>query len=382
MKILHLINTLSAGGAELHLLTLCRQLRRQGIEPVVACLRERVKGSRSLRTHFEGSGIRVVDLKADGRYDLSFVPAVVGLIKRERPSVFHTHLPRADLAGVFRRFFDPPVPWVCSVHDIHDKSWAGKWTLPIFNSVWRSADRVVAISHAVKAWLVETRGVPQEKIQVIHYGIEPEGFAHPRADLRETWAQNGGAVVGSIGRLEARKGHECLIRAMSHLAKTLPTASLVIAGHDPWNYGGRLQSLIHDLGLDGSVRLAGFQSDIPLFLGALDVFAFASHAEGFGQVVVEAMAAGKPVVVSKVAPLTEIVVDGETGLLAEPSDAAEFARALSWLLQHPAAAQQMGRRAQERVESYFSARRMTAETVGLYQELIELGGHHVYGLLG
>jgi glycosyltransferase involved in cell wall biosynthesis len=347
-------------------LTLCRHLARQGIEPVVACLREQVKGSRSLRADFESAGIRVVNLHADHRYDLRFVPAMAGLIRRERPVLLHTHLPRADLAGAFRRFFDSPLPWVCSVHDIHDQSWAGKWTLPLFNRIWRKADRVVAISHAVKDWLVRARGVPGEKVRVIHYGIEAEKFAGPQAQRRGA----DGFVVGTIGRLEPRKGHECLIRAMAKLTPDFPDASLVIAGHDPWNYGGTLQALIDQLNLKSKVRLVGFQSDIPAYLGTLDVFAFATHAEGFGQVVTEAMAAGKPVVVSKVAPLTEIVIDGENGLLAEPANPQDFARAIARLLTHREAAQQMGRRAQAHVDRRFSAARMSAQTAALYQELI------------
>jgi glycosyltransferase involved in cell wall biosynthesis len=370
MKVLHLINTLSAGGAELHLLTLCRHLALQGVEPVVACLREQVKGSRSLRADFESAGIRVVNLHADHRYDLRFIPAVAGLIRRERPALLHTHLPRADLVGAFRRFFDLPVPWVCSVHDIHDQSWAGKWTLPLFNRIWRKPDRVVAISYAVKDWLIRTRGVPGEKVRVIHYGIEPEKFAGSQGKLRGAIGCNGGFVVGTIGRLEARKGHDCLIRAMANLTPDFPDSSLVIAGHDPWNYGTTLQALIDELNLESKVQLVGFQSDIPAYLGALDVFAFASRAEGFGQVVTEAMAAGKPVVVSKVAPLTEIVIDGENGLLADPANPGDFARAIAKLLTHPEAARQMGRRAQEHVDRRFSAQRMSAQTAAVYQELV------------
>jgi glycosyltransferase involved in cell wall biosynthesis len=90
----------------------------------------------------------------------------------------------------------------------------------------------------------------------------------------------------------------------------VPNASLLIAGHAPWGYGPTLQALITELGLGERVQLVGFQDDVPAFLSGVDVFAFASRAEGFGQVLLEAMAAGRPVVASKLAPHTEIVVDG------------------------------------------------------------------------
>jgi glycosyltransferase involved in cell wall biosynthesis len=179
VKVVPLINTLSAGGAELHLLTLCRHLRRQGRDVVVACLREHVKDSQSLRSDFENDGIRVVRLKADGRYDLRSITRLASLVKKEHPSILHTHLLRADLAGVFGGLVHPSVPWVCSVDDIHDKS----WSLPRFNFVWRKADKVVAIFHAVKHWRVKERFVTSEQVAVIHYGIEPERFSQPTADL-------------------------------------------------------------------------------------------------------------------------------------------------------------------------------------------------------
>jgi glycosyltransferase involved in cell wall biosynthesis len=227
----------------------------------------------------------------------------------------------------------------------------------------------VAISHAVKNWLV-TRRIPQEKIKVIHYGIEPERFRRSDPSRQNQWSANGRPVIGSIGRLEPGKGHDCLIEAMPTILEQRPDASLLIAGHDPWGYGKNLREDIERLKLEKKVQLLGFQNDVCSFLGALDVFAFASRSEGFGQVVIEAMAAGKPVVASKIPPLTEIIEDGETGLLVEPGDARGFANAIVWILSHTDQAEQMGKRGQERVRSHFSAERMTDETVSLYSALL------------
>ena len=370
MKILHLINTLSAGGAELHLLTLCRHLKRQGLEPVVACLREQVGGSRSLRDDFEDEGIRVIRLETDGRFDLRSIGRLAGLVAKERPNILHTHLPRADIAGACRRLLHPSVPWICSVHDIHDNSWSGRWTLPIFNFIWRRADRVIAISQAVKDWLVKDRAVPAENVSVIHYGIEAERFSQSRSDLAQKWVLEDKLVIGAIGRLEPRKGHDCLLHAIAELKKLVPGVSLLIAGHDPWGYGKELQSLIERLDLSKEVRLVGFQSDIAAFLGAIDIFAFATQSEGFGQVVIEAMAAGKPVVASKIAPLTEIIREGETGVLVSRDDPRAFADAIAWLFTHPDQAREMGKRGQARVYNHFSAGKMAAKTLLLYDDVL------------
>ena len=369
MKVLHLINTLSTGGAEMHLLTLCRYLKRQNVEIVVACLREHVKDSRSLRLDFEEEDIRVINLQADSRYDSLFLGRIARVLREERSDIIHTHLPRADVAGAFARVFHPGLVWVCSVHAIYSEDWSGRWSLPLFNLLWRRADIMLCISHAVREWLVG-RGVPQDKARVIHYGIEPEKFSEPRVNLREQWGLNDNAVVGSIGRLEPRKGHDLLIQAMPELCMRVPSARLLIAGHDPCGYGVTLRRLIDRLGLGEKLQLVGFQTDVVSFLNALDVFAFASSSEGFGQVVIEAMAAGKPVITSKIAPLTEIVADGETGLLVESGSPQSFASAIAQLLIDPMERHRMGARGRERVTKCFTAERMTQETLLLYENLL------------
>jgi glycosyltransferase involved in cell wall biosynthesis len=371
-KVLHICNTLSAGGAELHLLTLCRYLKRLGVEISVAYLKEG-RGSRPLRPDFEAAGIPVFYLGGEG---VDFVRPWLQLhrlLKQEKPDILHTHLPRADLLGFLTRLSGFSSPWVCSVHDIHSKSWRGRWALPFFGSVWRRADKVIAISEAVKSWLVQGYGLESEKVQVVYYGIEPERWCSPSRDLRFEWKLAEKLLVGSVGRLESRKGHDLLIRAMPFIAQRFPQTMLLIAGHDPWGYGRVLESLVTQLGMEKHVRFLGFQDDVPSFLHAIDVFAFASRSEGFGQVVIEAMAAGKPVVVSRIAPLTEIVIDGETGFYAEPENPESFAEKILWLLSHREEAQNMGKRGREVVRKQFSAETMASAVLAIYQEVFRRG---------
>jgi len=369
MKILHLITTLAGGGAEFHLLTLCRYQKKQGMEVVVACLSEFGKDGRSLRRDFENEGIRVIRLCDGHRFELRSFSRIVRLVETERPNIFHTHLPRADLTGALARFLNPSVAWVCSLHAIYSDDWSGRWSLPLLRFLWNRADAIICISHAVSDWLIEG-GMPADRAKVIYYGIEPDKFSQPRVDLRKEWALNGSTIIGSIGRLEPRKGHDCLIEAMAILVKRLPNVLLLIAGHDSWGYGVNLGRRIDELGLKDRVRLIGFQDDVVSFLNTLDVFALATNSEGFGQVVIEAMAAGKPVVTSEIAPLTEIVADGETGLLVESRSPQSFASAIAQLLIDPMERHRMGARGRERVTKSFTAERMTQETLLLYENLL------------
>jgi len=371
LKVLHLVNTLSTGGAELHLLTLCRHLKASGVTPVVACLRQEASdNSRPLRADFENEGVPVVNLRADHRFDWSYLTKSMRLLKEVRPQLLHTHLPRADIAGATAGLLGSRVPWVCSIHSIYNASWSGRWALPVLDRVWRRADQIVAISFAVKDWLVKQRGQLPENIRVVHYGIDAKRFMTPTQDLRDTMKLHGRRVIGSIGRLEPGKGHDILIRAMPKILRKMPESILLIAGHDTWGYGNVLQELIDRLALGQAVRLVGFQQDTPAFLKLLDVFAFASRSEGFGLVVVEAMAAAKPIVVSGIPPLTEMIVDRETGRLVSGDEPADWARVILENLQDDAEARRNGMRAQRSVRESFTAEKMTSETLALYDRVL------------
>ena len=372
MKILHLINTLSAGGAELHLLALCRHLKKQGIDVTVACLRENVHGSRPLRADFEAENIPVTSLAGESRYSVGFLGRLLTLVRRERPDIFHTHLPRADIAGALAARAGSAPPLVCSVHGIYRDRWFGSWAAPLMRWAYDEADAVIAISAAVEDWLTRDLRARAANIRVIHYGIETARFTAP-AEC-ESDRHRDAIVIGSMGRLEPGKGFDCLIRAMQVVRAQIPNAILRIAGPDPHGYGETLRRLIAESNLEASVQMIGFQTDAAAFFRGLDVFAFASHSEGFGQVVIEAMAAGKPVVASRIAPLTEIVVERESGLLVERDNADTFAGAIHRLCRDAAERRRLGESGKKRVEEYFTVDRMGRETIALYERLLGQSG--------
>ncbi|NIO22167.1 MAG: glycosyltransferase [Candidatus Aenigmarchaeota archaeon] len=370
MKILHLVNTLLAGGAELQMLTLCTHLKEMEQDIMVAFLKGRPRGgARFLGAEFEAAGITPFNLGADSRFDWRFLPRTSRVIDSFRPEIIHTHLPRADLAGFLGKRRGSK--WVCSIHGIYSTFWSGAWALNLWSRIWRRADRVVAISHAVADWLVTGMNIPPSKITVIHYGIEGQLFSSPAQDLRGQLGYHKDVpIIGTIARLEPGKGLEYLIKAFPLVLGKFPSAVALVAGTDHMGYSKKLMALIQSLGLDGKVRLLGFQDDVVSFLHAIDIFAFPSLSEGFGQVVIEAMAASRAVVANRIGPLTEIVVEGETGLLVEPRDPYRLAEAVCRLLARPEEARSMGAAGKKRVEGNFSAPRMAQGMLQLYQEVL------------
>ncbi|MCK4500041.1 glycosyltransferase family 4 protein, partial [Candidatus Babeliales bacterium] len=177
--------------------------------------------------------------------------------------------------------------------------------------------------------------------------------------------------IGTIGRYEKRKGHETLIRAMSYIVKEFPDAEWRIAGHDPRKYGKVLKKLIFELRLEKHVHLVGYITDTNKFLSELDIFAFASLKEGFGIVVLEAMAAAIAVVVSNISPLKEIICPGVSGLVAEPQCPEDFANMIISLLENPNYMHRIGAKGVKRVEAEFSTTKMLQRTFRYYNKILK-----------
>ena len=371
MKILYVINTLHKGGAEAHLLLLTRGLQSRGVTCEVAFLRSAAAGgSVNLRGTFEDAGIRTHYLRCDNSLDPRAAVRLNRLLGTRRWDVLHSHLPRADAAAAACRLFKSHQAWISTVHHPYDErnAYSGARVIPLLAPMWRLADGIIAVSEPVRQWCIHTFGVQPSAVQTIVHGIDPD--QRDRAAALSPPVARSSYCIGSIGRYEQRKGHETLIRAMVPILKEFPDAQLRIAGHDPWGYGDVLRRMIAELHLEEHVHLAGFTSDKDAFLSSIDVFAFASLSEGFGIVLLEAMNAGKPSVVSDIPPLTDIICPGTSGLAARRDDPQGFANAIMTLFRNPAYMQQMGAAARQRAVSEFSQSRMVEKTLQYYRDVV------------
>ncbi|MGH7361473.1 MAG: glycosyltransferase, partial [Candidatus Methylomirabilales bacterium] len=245
---------------------------------------------------------------------------------------------------------------------------------PLSTQVYRRlCDRVVTTGEFARRRLVAETGVPPEKVVVIPTGIDMAAFDpdQMRGDgVRAEWGiAPGTPLVGVVAVLRRRKGHAVLVEACLELRGAFPGLHVVLVGDGPVR--GWIAERIRDLGLEGTVRLVGHRRDIPDVLAALDVFVLPSiEPEGVPQSVVQALAMGRPVVASDVEGLTEVLRDGETGLLVPPGDPAALAAAIASLLADPGRGTALGNAGRQLVKKEFTVEAMLGRLEGLYAQML------------
>jgi glycosyltransferase involved in cell wall biosynthesis len=194
---------------------------------------------------------------------------------------------------------------------------------------------------------------------VIYFGIDLQRFRGARPAL----ARNG-PVIGSVARLVPQKGHRFLLEAAPRILEHHPTARFVLVGEGPSRV--EIETQARAAGIEDHVLLVGQQTDVPAWLASFDVFALPSLFEGLCYAVLEAQAAGVPVVATPVGGVRETVIDHETGLVVPRQDPVALADAVCRLLEHPDEARALSLEAGRRIER-FSKERMVAETIALYR---------------
>jgi len=238
------------------------------------------------------------------------------------------------------------------------------------NPVYRwLADRVITSGEAIRR-LVLDAGVPPERVIAIPAGVDLESFPFGvRAPAIARQLVLGAPVVGSVAMFRGSKGHPQLLEAFARVRDKRPGASLLLVGDGVRR--GWVEQLARDANLSDSVVFTGFRSDVSALLGAMDCFVLAStRTEGVPQALLQAFAAGVPVVASRIGGIPEVVADGETGLLVEAGSIDALADGILRVLDDPEAAARRARAARALVDSRFSHETAMRRLLQLYDELL------------
>lgn len=312
--------------------------------------------------------------------DLLALWALVRLFRRERPAIVHTHTSKAGVLGrLAARMAGVPV----LVHTPHGHVYYGhfgrflSWLfLRIERILARVTTSMIALTESEKEDHLSQRVGSRDTFAVIPSGIDVERFRRVAAGAGArppgTAYPDGAFVIGSVGWLTPVKGHAVLIEALARLKPTYPTAHLLLIGS-----GGLrddLTQLAARLGVASSVELLGMRTDVPECLGAMHCFVLPSLNEGMGRALVEAMAAARPVVASRVGGIPAIVENRRTGLLVPAGDADALAAAIGDVIARPELSRALGQAARDRIDATFSVPAMVRAVEAVYDEALKRTG--------
>jgi sugar transferase (PEP-CTERM/EpsH1 system associated) len=366
-RVAHVVLSMDCGGLEAVVLDLVREGGRLGQDVSVVCLdRPGV-----LAPRVEAQGARLACLGKPPGIRPSTFHRLGALFRELRPDVVHTHqIGALFYAGPAARRCGVPVV----VHTEHGKHYDRGRTRWLGRLAACTASRFFCVSADIAASAAERRIVPRRKLHVVSNGIDIDRF-RDRGDGEAVRAALGiplGApVIGTVGRLTEVKRQDLLIRAFGRLRARRDDAHLLLVGDGPWM--GRLRELAAELGLAERVHFVGYQDRPAPYLRVMDVFVLSSRSEGMPLSVLEAWAAGLPVIGTRVGGLPELIDDGRTGLLVDFADEGALARAACDLIDDPGLAARLGEAGRDQVESRFSLRRMADEYHRHYHEILGCG---------
>jgi glycosyltransferase involved in cell wall biosynthesis len=386
VKVLRVIARLNVGGPALHVAYLSAGLVERGYRTTLVA-GSLARGEGSMAFVAESRGVDVVAIDELHREispfrDARAVLKLARLIRRERPDILHTHTAKAGAVGRVAALLAGDARPPIVVHTFHGHVLRGYFD-PVRTLGFRLLERwlarattvLIAVSPEVRDDLVRLGVAPASKFAVIRLGIElserlPDVDGHRG---RRTRALVGiperAFVVGWIGRMTAVKRTDDVVRAMRLLVDRGVDAYLCLVGDGPDREP--LEKLAHELGIARRCLFVGYQEDVSGFYAAFDVLLLPSVNEGTPVSAIEALAAGRPVVATRVGGVPDVVVDGQDGFLVEPGDVDGLAERLASLAADPARRREMGEHGRNRVLPRYGVSRLIDDVDRLYRSLLE-----------
>jgi glycosyltransferase involved in cell wall biosynthesis len=324
----------------------------------------------------EDRGVKVIPIpslvrRMDPVQDLRALVSLWRLLIRERPAIVHTHTSKAGLLGRWAaRLAGVPI----IIHTPHGHVFYGhfgpvlsRFFLLLEKITSRLTHRLVALTEGEGNDYIELSVCRADRLLTIHSGVDIDRYVAAKVDVKEKMRSLGlspnGLVVGTVGWLLPIKGPMVLLKAMADVWQTHPQIRLFYVGKGELEAGLRTEAL--RMGLSDRVTFLGWRDDIPEIMQILDVFVLPSLNEGMGRVLVEAMAAGKPVVASNTGGIPDLVKDGQNGFLVEPGDVDGLSVAIKNLITDKKMRDEMGRQGRT-VAQDFGVEKMVQKIDTLY----------------
>ncbi len=370
--IAHVLHRLYLAGAEVLAAALGRRLQDR-YRFVYLCLDEVGPLGRQLSEE----GFAVEDLRRRPGVDWSVAGRLRRCVEQHGIDLLHAHQYTPFFYAATARGLRATPPVLFTEHGRHYPDHRRTKRVIANRFLLRRADRVTAVGQFVKQALIDHEGIGSGRIEVVHNGIDPQIFEQActptaRAAVRGEWGvADDQPVILQVARFHPVKDHATAIRALAGVVREVPNAVLVMAGD-----GDRLQEmegLAQRLGVSGNTRFLGVRQDIPNLMAGADAFILSSLSEGISVTLLEAMAAGLAIATTDVGGNSEIVVEGQTGLLSPRADPEKLSQNLVRLLRDEDLRGRMGRAGRERLHECFTQHRMHGAYQAIYEQMLGVG---------
>jgi len=366
IKIMHILHTLGTAGLQKGVVNIANQLNSNGFEISICCLEESGTFEKRLNP-----GTKVFVMNKPPGIDYTLPLRLAKLFRREKTMIVHTHSVGTYLYGAI----GAKLAWMPRIiHGEHGDLHQPSGSRPIDINIRRYLSHITDVIHTVSAdlknSLVRMTGIKPEKIVTILNGVELDKFKIAQnPQLRKILGIGmKDLVIGTVSRLSPVKNFELLIQVIPEINHTGLYPKVLFVGDGPSR--PNLESLTKQYGLEKQIIFLGDRSDVPDLLNVMDIFILTSFSEGLSNSIMEAMAAGLPVVATNVGGNPELVIHNETGFLFPSQDASILAQQIIELTNDPEKRHRMGLAGRKRMEEFFTLEKMIRNYENLYRSVL------------
>lgn len=373
IRILHLIASNFVGGPEKQILHHARDMQGSRFEVWIGSFRDQPDRPEVLRVAAE-KGLPIYESQSSGKFDIRAVFELVSFLRAERIEILCSHGFKANVVGALAKEL-VGIPQIAFC-----RGWTGESIKVRFYEVLdrrflRLADRIVCVSQAQANYLGEGPS-RKSRVRVVHNAMLDEISDASLEDRAGFKLRLGfpaeSKLIGAVGRLSPEKGQRYLVDAAADLVKQFTDLKVVLLGEGPER--SDLEGRVRQLGLQDVVVLPGFQKNVGDWMRAFDVLANCSLTEGIPNAILEAMAAGTPVVATAVGGVPELIKDHDTGILVSPASSQALASGLRDVLGDPELSCRVRAAGQGWVRTHFSSAKQRGSLLTIYREMLELRG--------
>ena len=371
-RVMHIQKISGIYGSEHHLAMLLPALVRRGFDVHFLIMHPPDAAFPEYCEKHRAAGVDVSTVPIGSHADPGAFRAVRRAVAAGHYDIVHTHLIHGDLYGI-PAARSAGVRRIISTKHGYDNYEKPSKLYRLDGLVCRNANRVITISDALQDYVHKVEGIPMGRMATVYYGIETERMLAEADAAPFDRAAHGLApedfLIATVGRLVPVKGHPVLLEAMQGVAHQHPGARLLVIGDGPLRT--ELEARVRELDIADNVRFLGFRTDVPGILRACGLACYATHGEGFGLGVVEALLQQTPVIASRVMAIPELVYHEQTGLLVPPRDPAALRDAILHLIENPDKRQDMATRGRQMVLENFTVDVMADRTERIYRAMLE-----------